>query len=277
MRSDRAEDHPDEVRIPLTRKCLNGWLTFRANDAVIGRCLYYCSHFSPGEVRLFQTLVNPGDVVVEAGAYIGCFTVPLARFVDRRGAVHAFEPNPDSYQLLQRNLALNDSQNVTAYAAALGECEGEQSITIPDVDQPGNFGDVALTACDKGHPVNVTTIDSLRLSRCDFIKADVQGMEREVLLGASETLARCRPILYLENDIWQKSEPLLATIVALGYESWWHLPPVCESESRDLPEDVARLRDCVSVNLLSFPVESETRVANLRKVTGVTDWWRPDC
>lgn len=51
-----------------------------------------------------------------------------------------------------------------------------------------------------GEKVPVETIDSLNLSALHFVKIDVEGMETEVMRGATETLRRHRPILYVEND-----------------------------------------------------------------------------
>ncbi|MEZ6127526.1 MAG: FkbM family methyltransferase [Planctomycetaceae bacterium] len=251
-------------------------MLYRPHDVVIGRCLDCFGHFSPGEVELFRSLLSPGDVVVEAGAYIGCFTVPLADAVGSEGSVYAFEPNLDSFRILCGNLALNNICNVDARQCGLGRLREERAIPLIDIENPGNFGDVSLVPCGAGTPVEVTTIDALQLDRCDFVKADVQGMQRDVLLGAAETISKCRPILYLENDKREKSEALLATLDALGYRSFWHLPPICEPTSDDIPEDAVQLTQYVSVNILCLPEESDRRVAELRQVTSVVDWWRPD-
>jgi len=258
------------------RKCQDGWMLYRPHDVIIGRCLDCFGHFSPHEVELFRSLLSPGDVVVEAGAYIGCFTVPLSDAVGSAGSVYAFEPNPDSFRILCGNLAVNNVCNVDARQCGLGASQEERTIPLIDVENPGNFGDVSLVPRGAGKPVEVTTINALQLDRCDFVKADVQGMERDILLGAAEMISQCRPVLYLENDRREKSEALLATLDALGYQSFWHLPPICEPNAEEIPDDVLPLTQYVSVNILSLPRESDRRVAGLRQITDVIDWWRPD-
>jgi hypothetical protein len=74
--------------------------------------------------------------------------------------------------------------------------------------------------------VPVMTIDGLCLPRCDFIKIDVEGMERAVLAGAVATIARCKPFLYVENDRADRSAELIRFLDRLGYAMYWHKPPL---------------------------------------------------
>lgn len=67
-------------------------------------------------------------------------------------------------------------------------------------------------------------IDNLQLPRCELIKADVEGMEEEVLRGASKTIERFRPVLYLESDREDKRLSLFQLIRSMGYRLYWHTP-----------------------------------------------------
>ena len=49
--------------------------------------------------------------------------------------------------------------------------------------------------------VQTRTLDSFDLAECQFIKIDVEGHELEVLNGAKETLARCRPTVLVESSV----------------------------------------------------------------------------
>src|SRR5262249_28338799 len=160
---------------------------------------------------------HPGMTVVEVGANIGLLTVPFARLVAPGGKVIAFEPQRIVHQILCGNLALNALTNVFAQNSAIGsECG---CITVPPIDyaQTGNFGGVSLRGRNEGESIPLLTIDSLSLDRCDFMKIDVEGMELDVLRGAARTLARFRPILYLENDRPENSSWLIRHLLALEY------------------------------------------------------------
>ncbi|MCQ4908386.1 FkbM family methyltransferase, partial [Phascolarctobacterium faecium] len=77
---------------------------------------------------------------------------------------------------------------------------------LQDCEKDVNWGGLALGSFSEGVEVEVITIDSLKLSACDFIKVDVEGMELTVLQGASENIRKYRPILYVENDIAENSQ-----------------------------------------------------------------------
>lgn len=204
--------------------CRGGPRLYNKHDIYVGGSLALYGEFSHAESVLFERLVRPGNIVVEAGANIGVHTVDLARLVDY-GEVHAFEPQRLVFQTLCANLALNHVTNVYAYQAGVGASRG--TITVPQVspNERYNFGGVSLGADPNGDPVDVATIDGLNLPHCHFIKVDVEGMECEVLRGASETIANYRPYLYVENDRVQRSEELLRLLGDFGYDLYWHLAP----------------------------------------------------
>ena len=206
------------------KHCREGAMIYIVNDTYIGRALDKYGEISRDEVLFLQQLTRPGMTVLEVGANIGVFTVPLARFVHPGGRVIAFEPQRIVYQILCGNLALNAIDNVVAHNRAVGRSTG--SITVPSVDytKPNNFGAVSLTSSRQGEIVPLVTIDSLALSSCHLIKIDVQGMELDVLEGTTSTLQQFRPLLYVENDQPEKSPPLIAHLLARDYRLYWVLP-----------------------------------------------------
>ena len=139
--------------------------------------------------------LREGSIVVEAGANVGAHTLFLARKVGPTGFVFAMEPQRIVFQTLCGNLALNSITNVAALHVAVGSAAGRIIVPRLDYATANNFGGLGLGRYEQGEAVGVITIDSLGLDRCHLIKADVEGMEEEVLRGAEQTIARCRPIL----------------------------------------------------------------------------------
>jgi len=128
------------------------------------------------------------------------------------GSVIAVEAQERIFYALAGNLTLQNCFNARAYWAALGAERGDIAFPEPDYTQQSSFGSLELRArvggenigqhLDYSRPsqrVRVQTIDSFGLTRCDLIKLDLEGMEAEALMGASETIERCKPILFIET------------------------------------------------------------------------------
>ena len=206
-------------------------MIYNMHDQYIGRSLDLYGEWSKGEMDLMGQVIFPGMAVVEAGANVGAHTVFLAQAVRPGGFVVAFEPQRIVFQTLCANLALNNITNVDARQAAVGDAVGTVLVPTLDFGREFNFGGVSLGEYEFGEPVPVVTLDSLKLSRCDVIKIDVEGMEKAVLDGACETLARFQPVLYVENDRKDKAPDLIRTIDQLGYTMHWHLPPLFTTDN----------------------------------------------
>lgn len=260
----------DRLRL---RQCRYGPMLFPTNDTYIGQSLYLYGEFSPSEGALFEGLVKPGDAIVDAGANIGCFTVLFSRLAGSDGRVFAFEPQRVIYQLLCANLALNGARNVETRQNGLGKTAACYRLPEIDYECPGNFGAPSLEQEGQGESVTVMTIDDLDLAACHLIKADVQGMEADVLAGAVCTIARFRPLLYLENDTKDKSETLLRAVLGMDCRAYWHFPPLFEMENY-FEEPLNVFGDTVSVNLLCVPKTCDLTVAGLREVETEDEWWQ---
>jgi FkbM family methyltransferase len=247
------------------KACKHGTLVYNIHDIYIGRSLELYGEFSEGEIELFQQIVKPGRVVVEVGANIGAHTVFLAQAVGPMGRVLAFEPQRVIFQVLCANLALNSLPNVHAWQAAVGNKPGEIVVPVLDYSQPHNFGGLSLEGHQLGERVPVMTLDSLNLQQCYLLKIDVEGMEQSVLEGAAQTIARCRPILYVENDRQEKAAALIRYIDGIGYNMYWHTPPLFNPNNfAGNPENV--FGRVVSVNMLCCPKSLPQQVVGLPPV-----------
>lgn len=254
------------------RMCRNGPMLYNKNDAFIGGSLRKYGEWSWYEQELFGQILKPGDAVVEAGANIGAHTVALSRLVGAEGAVFAFEPQRLVFQALCANLALNQCTNVWAYPDALGAQPGSVRVPFYDPTRLANFGAVGLGDSEHGEPVRVITIDALELPACHLLKADVEGMETDVLRGAARTIARYRPVLYVENER-EESSDLIGLIMGFGYQLYWHVPPLYNPANfAGDAEDI--FADIFSANMLCFPAEAAASVSGMRRIESTAEKWK---
>jgi FkbM family methyltransferase len=259
-------------RLARTR---HGALLYNRHDAYIGKSLAELGQFSQGEADLFQQCVRPGASVVEAGANIGAHTIVLARLAGESGSVHAIEPQRIVFQTLCGNVALNSLGNVHCHHAAVGDQVGTIIVPTFDFDRPNNFGGLTLGYHQAGERVPQITIDSLQLPRCNFIKIDIEGMELAAIRGASETIRKFRPILYIENDRQENSAPLIAALLALDYQLFWHLPRYYDADNY-YSNPTNSFGNIASINMLGIHGSITTDIQGLPPITSPgSDWRKP--
>jgi FkbM family methyltransferase len=237
-------------------------MLYNVNDKYIGRELDVYGEFQEKQAALFRAVVKPRQVVVDLGANIGGHTIPLAHHVGSGGQVIAIEPQRVAHTMLCGNIALNALANVLPIRAASGSKSGTSR--LPDIDptQENNFGGVSLIGVDSGggDEVSVIPLDQLKLSACGFIKVDVEGMELDVLHGAIQTISRCRPVLFVENDRPESSAALISFLLGLGYRLWWHVASLF-NPNNFYGEAANVFGDVFSVNMLCIPKEKSVLIA----------------
>ena len=227
-RMPSSEPLVPDIGFVRIKQCRHGRMLYNVNDIYVGRSLDLYGEYSEGETELFAQIVQSGDVVVEVGANIGTSSVFFAKRVAPTGVVVAFEPQRVVFQMLCANVALSALTNVNAYQQAVGAERGSINVPMIETNAPNNFGGLELTAANapRGQQVPLVRIDDLRLSRLKLLKVDVEGMELPVLQGAAETIRALRPVLYVENDRPDQSPALVRFIDSLGYDAYWHRPPL---------------------------------------------------
>ena len=241
--------HQDSVQIGQhteLRHTRNGLMLFNRLDWPIGELLKKYGEYSGGEMALFHSILKPDWTVVEAGAHIGTLTVPLAKMAKR---VFAFEPQRANFNYLCANIALNECDNVKAQRLAIGSADGKIMVPILDPNSENNTGGVILPEAKDGETVPLRSLDSLDIP-FDFLKADVENMEIDVLLGGARIIKECQPVMYLEVNL--SPDPILTLLESIGYEAWWHTPMLVEQPNfYECEENM--YPGIVSLNMLCAP------------------------
>ncbi|MDJ0821373.1 MAG: FkbM family methyltransferase [Paracoccaceae bacterium] len=133
---------------------------------------------------------------------------PLSANLPEGSIIWAFEPNPRSYFLAQRTIALNSITNVKLQNAILSKETGELDLVVEE-DTGRSLGGLShvkgsgnLKAPKPGDSIKMRSIALDEVVPKDrdvsIIQLDIEGHELEALSGAKEIVARCKPILILE-------------------------------------------------------------------------------
>lgn len=184
------------------------------------------------DMNVVHALVKPGQCAYDVGANIGVYSKLLAGLTGPDGRVVAFEPVPETFDLLVHNLRALGLANVRGEKVALSDSDHTASMSIPSYPGGGeNLYEASLSAASDNALRNVK-VECRRLDGYgdlpppDFIKIDVEGHEAAMLEGARACLESSRPVLMIE--IWSPlSEPdeaaakVLGLLSALEYEPWW--------------------------------------------------------
>ena len=162
-------------------------------------------HWEPLETKVFIDLLKPGGIVVDAGANFGHYALTAANIVGANGQVVAFEPHPETYDLLAANAALLAIENLRIVQAGLSDASGEITL-YSDAANPGGHSffewNVRQNEGDR-KTVPVYSLDAFLQNefpgkRLDVLKIDVQGFEMNLLNGAKETIANYKPTVLCE-------------------------------------------------------------------------------
>lgn len=253
--------------------CRDGYILYNKHDQYVGKSFEYYGEFSQKETELFTQIIRPGMIVLDIGANIGAHTIFFARATTNQGFVFAFEPQRIVFQTLCANMALNNITNVQCLQQAVGSESG--SIIVPHLDyhQSFNYGGLALGEYQQGEKVPVVTLEQLELPQCHFIKIDVEGMEKQVLLGSINVIRKFWPIMYIENDRVEKSADLIALLLDIDYKLYWHTPPLY-SPSNYFNNAENIFSNTVSVNMLCIPKQHQVTVNGLREIKTPQDSWQ---
>ena len=151
--------------------------------------------YEPVETKVIKNLVKEGDVVVDAGANIGYYTVLLSRAVGPSGKVYAFEPGEECFELLKKNVEENECKNVCLIKKALTDKVGEIKFYVNEKDKASSSMLEETKELGTEVIVKGTTLDTEIAGPVDFMKMDIEGAELHGLLGGEVLLHNCKKMV----------------------------------------------------------------------------------
>ena len=152
------------------------------------------------ESKIMEEKIEMGNIVVDVGANIGLHTLNMARIVGNTGQVFAFEPDPSNFEILKKNVKINNYKNIILEQKAVGDKHGRT--TLYQSDHPGKHRIFPQTEQAKSQvQVELTNLDNYfdsdMIDKINFIKIDVEGLEFSVLKGMKNILKNNKNIKIL--------------------------------------------------------------------------------
>jgi FkbM family methyltransferase len=158
------------------------------------------------EFKWLESVIRPGDTVVDIGANAGVYTRKLANLVGPAGRVVAIEPIPESFHLLTMHTSLLAHNNVTLLNIAASDKVMIALMTIPRSSSHlrdyyrASMADPSIALGRDSVQVLCCPLDSLHLpAPIRLVKIDVEGHEAAVLSGMRGLIERDKPVLIIES------------------------------------------------------------------------------
>lgn len=225
-------------RVSLVKSDNAEYLLFSTGD-LISNALFRSGKWADHLVQISKLILKDEvePVVLDVGANLGAFMIPLARLIDSVGGkIIGFEPQRIVYYQLCGNIVLNRLENCHVFNQAVGHYDG--LIDVPEVDysRNGNVGAFSIESefrqregiegsmRAQKHEVQILMLDTLKLEKSPaLIKIDVEGYEANVLRGGLKFLRQHRypPVLF---EAWAgawfevRRKELFDLFVSMGYQ-----------------------------------------------------------
>lgn len=205
------------MQFPTNQLRVPSWSSLGAIVAATGSHEYV-------EEQFVRDLLRPGDVVVDVGANIGFYTIPIAA---SGCSVWSFEPDARAASALVENVELNAVGGRTKVERiALSDFDGRAKFTsdldvmnhlVPDDARGAGLAEVDVRRLD-----SLASSPPFQLDRLALIKVDAEGHDEAVLRGAVRTIGAFRPTVLAETNLGGLD--LRAFLRDLGYEWFWYEP-----------------------------------------------------
>jgi FkbM family methyltransferase len=172
------------------------------------------------EMDFIRHWLRPGMTVIDIGANLGVYSLPMARLVGQTGQVFAYEPGSETRALLERSRELNKAANLQISPFALSDNAREGRLVFGGSSELNALGDSGDSGA--GETVRIASLDSEDAVRGwpspDFMKIDAEGEEERILAGGRNFFARHSPLIMFEIKAGDKTnENLIAAFIAIGY------------------------------------------------------------
>ena len=145
--------------------------------------------------------MKDNDVFFDVGANIGWYSINMA-ISHPKLEIYCFDPIPNTYDFLIKNLKLNGLSQIHAHNFAFSDYVGELELFYyKEGSGNASLANLSERADVEKIKCRTETIDEFTLREeigIDFLKCDVEGAELKVFQGGLATITRDKPIVFSE-------------------------------------------------------------------------------
>lgn len=172
-------------------------------DVAVERSLYYTGTYEKGTLFIMKNVLFEGHVFVDVGANIGLMSIFASQIVGNSGRVFAFEPNPNTNNILQRNIELNNISNIEISKYAIGNVKKTGKIYDNWYSGRGSSSLIQPNQLSESYDIDVVTLSEFfngGQQVVNLIKFDIEGYELPALQGAKDLIEKTGAILIIESS-----------------------------------------------------------------------------
>ena len=144
-------------------------------------------NYEPQETQLLKKIIKKNSTVIDIGANIGYFTLLLAKLVGPDGKVFSFEPDPNNFSILEKNVKINGYSNVILTQKAISDKTETTKLYLCKYSN-GMHRIYQSEICEGHVEIESSKLDDFFENvkfngNIDFIKIDTEGSEVKVIRG----------------------------------------------------------------------------------------------
>jgi len=192
-------------------------------DGYIGRELYLTGRFERRELELCKDFIKEDSIVIDVGANIGIHSIYFSKLASK-GLVLSIEPQTTIFPLLIKNTLKYN--NIIPLNIAIDYELKISSFYIMEDNAYSSLKDTKRKNIVDIRKVITIPLDNFMVlfDKIDFIKIDVEGLEKNVILSMLKILEYFKPVLFIEiykgNNSNMDPEGTIKILLEMGYQAY---------------------------------------------------------
>ncbi len=200
----KRKNHLDHIfSIPFDQDTMAKFYLPLKGEVIEQHLIVTNEFFEKENLEIIKDYLPKQCTIIDVGANIGNHTIFFS-LLNRDNEIYAFEPHHINYEILVKNIQLNNLHNVKTYPFAVGNKKGKGNL----IELPNKNLSDTMVEYDSEGEISFISLDEFveneKLEKIDLIKIDVEGFEENVINGMLELAKKYDPIYWIE--IWDDNK-----------------------------------------------------------------------